>query len=175
MNSLLKSSLAIFFTLNLTALTVPANDVFYCQPNVPAGLWEQHPEGVVVAVIFTYPPNDPLTNTSLSVYIKNTSTTAKLFDRNDYDSGVKVFYIDASGAKVPLHDYTVPSAHLSKKLPFTIEPGTTICVRIGLNLQSYSLLKTHPVMCSFTIYDPTTKQRGLIETSPKILGKMASE
>jgi len=113
-----------------------------------------------------------LTKNAISVFIKNTSTVVIAYGRNEGDYGVKIFYVDNKGAKVPLRDYYNHDDDVTESVheDISIESGKTICASFFITPEELTLLNLHPVSCSFTIYHPSDwKHQTTVESSLKTL------
>src|ERR1700683_5337235 len=97
-------SLAIIFVMNIVISNATANEMSFCQPDFPASLWEQHPEGIALAMTLSTRTENGVESNAIHVYIKNTSPTVKDFPPRGSDWGIEIYYIDGHGAQVPLHD-----------------------------------------------------------------------
>ena len=133
------------------------------QLNIPAALWEQHPEGIALALFLS---TQDVQKKAIQVYIQNTSNTDKYLIVSGIDSGIQIYYIDATGAQVPLHNY---SDNMLNRKSSLIKPGETLTRRILLTPDELVLIQTHPIKCNFIIHDPATEKYSKIESTPKML------
>ena len=83
-----------------------------------------------------------------------------------------MFYIDDHGNQVPLRNYD-QDVEL-RMFSETIKPDTILSIKIDITSEELATIKAHPVLCSFVIYDPTSKQKYTIKTSPKQLIEVAN-
>src|ERR1700728_1167499 len=106
MNFLFKM-LAIIFAVHTVISTATADDLSFGQPNISIASWEQHSEGVALALTLNTQTEKGVHKSVINVYIKNTSDTNKTFIVSGADSGIRIYYIDGQGAQVTLHNYTI--------------------------------------------------------------------
>jgi len=133
--------------------------------NTPVISWEQHPDMVAISLT--------LNRNSVSVDVKNTSKDLVRFINLGSNEFVKLFYTDTSGTLIPLKG---PKFYNDKRdddqsgaISVDVPPNGNITRKIKITSQELTPLKTQPVTCHLIVYDPTTKQRYAIESSPQIL------
>ncbi len=89
----------------------------------------------------------------------------------------KLFYIDGHGMKIPLGDHKtsdnlqndIADTSIGHEGPVGLPSGQIMSRIITINSDELALIKTHPIACTLLIYDPITKQKITIKSSPKIL------
>jgi hypothetical protein len=142
-------------------------------PNIPGGAWEQHTEGVALAIVFTVTTENGTEKGTIKVYIKNTSGTTKYLPGNINDRAVQIFYIDNEGRCVPLRDYSlkVPPIFTMPAMPDSrlYQAGELGIRTVDLSPTELALVKKYPVQCRFHISDSKIGGYKLIESSLKIL------
>jgi hypothetical protein len=164
-------ALAAFFAINLMISAATADD----QPNIPKSSWEQHREGIALAITLTSQTGADDGEHAVHIYIKNTSAIDKKIIDGDIDHGMELYYLNDSGVKVPLHNYHPIQSELEmiernpKKKDVLIKPNEIVSRSVNINSSDLLLLKTHPVICRFFICDLGTNQQSTIESSPRQL------
>src|ERR1700683_2136817 len=171
LNRYMKTILKMLTTLLMVNRMLPevnADDLSFGEPKLPASQWEQHSDGIALAIIPTrridkeYYINKPIIN----IYIKNTSNSIKNFPAHGMDFGIELYYINSNGFKVPLHDYSQKQFFSMNLGNIPIQPGATLLVPIDISEKEALLLKTVPVECRIELSDPATNQSFTIESSP---------
>jgi hypothetical protein len=166
MNSFVKS-LAILFAANMVFSAAVADN----QTNLPAGAWEQHPEGIALALRLTTTTHPAGQANAISISIKNISKTPKQFSRFAAESGIQIFYLKKPGAPIPLGTDSVLIYHAAiyDSGPVAILPNATLVRVVKLTSKELVSVKSYPVKCIIRISDPTEKKDYKIESSPKML------
>jgi len=158
--------LALLFVIITFIFTVMAKS----DPDIPTGSWDQHSEGVAIALIWK--------EHDVIAHVKNTSTSLKQLMSMGSNTYVKLFYIDAQGAAIPFGDhpfYNDARDDDSKEQgALDIAPGAVVSRPVAITSAEATLLKTHPVVCTVLIYDPATKQKSTVTSSPKLLTETPS-
>lgn len=141
-------------------------EVGKCDSAIPINEWEQiDSKGIALALIWK--------GKSIIVYIKNTSTTTQRIIGMGNNTFVKIFYINENNAPTFIGDhpfYNDERDYSSKELGrIDIKPNAIEENQITVNTSDVSLIKTHAMICTFSIYNPTTKQKSTIKSTPKLL------
>jgi len=132
-------------------------------PEIPASAWEQHPEGVAVAMLLSAPPE----KAALNVYTKNVSETDKLlYSRTDAE--IRIYYINDAKARIPLR--ACDDDPLSYSGNYIIKKGQVHSETITLTSDESAAVRAHPVSCSFGVYDMILKKGFMISSAPNLLG-----
>jgi len=163
-------SWAILFVMSMVISTAPADD----KPNIPASAWEQHPEGVALAMILVTQTENGTQKGAIKVYVKNTSSGIKYLPDNINDWAVQIFYIDNKGKHVPLRDYSAeqrPRTFTMPAMPDSrlYQPGEIGIRTIDLSPSELAVVKKYPVICHFYFGDVQIGRFNPIESSPKML------
>jgi hypothetical protein len=142
---------------------------------IPEDSWEQHPEGIALAMTLISQTGADDVEHAVHIYIKNTSTIDKKLMDGNIDHGMEIYYLNDSGAKVPLHNYHPIQSELNmiegnpKKKDVIIKPNEIVSRSVNINSSDLLLFKTHPVICRFFICDLGANQQSTIESSPRRL------
>jgi hypothetical protein len=166
----------LILILSFSFYTASANEVAFCNPNIPATQWEQHPGGIATAIILSRDTDKNGDHHIASVYIKNDSKKAVAYSRNEADSGINLLYISSKNIKVPLHNYT-SSFDLyggSRLSDITIKPGSTLLITINLTSSDVALLGKNRCQYALNTIDPSTGASTAIESSPKQLTEVVA-
>jgi len=164
----LMKTLLLFFL----SLSVPLFAQFQLPttaPEVPADQWEAHDDaGVAAAVLLVPQQKNGKTIYSLKIYIKNISTANKIFI-SIANEGIdpKVFYFDSSHVQQFLRPLDIFQQVVTKMLNITIPPSGIYTCPINLTDNDLIFVTTHPIQCSFNIWDATQSNHWQITTSPK--------
>jgi hypothetical protein len=115
-------------------------------PHIPANAWEQHPEGIALAMILTTQMENGVQKSTIQVYVKNTSNVVKsYFGPNHFDGmGVIILYVK-NNESVSLRDYSPEEG--SKKMRPQIKPGQILSQTVDLSPDELALIKAYPVKC----------------------------
>ena len=146
--------------LCMLAATNSAN----CQQDAATGSWVQLSNGIAV--------NVTLSGSFVAVSVKNTSNSPLKIVGDDRHL-VRFFYIDSNHARVPLRDKSEVNVYASRKVAGSavLPPGggSPFHLQIELTPEELTAIQTYPVVCRFTVSDPTTQQYFKMETTPKVL------
>ncbi len=141
------------------------------QSNIPTSAWEQHPEGVALAMTSTTNTDNGAQKGAISVYIKNTSDLTKYYKGPDgFNLDMQIFYMDDHGEQIPLRDYNWRGC--SSTLSPAIKPGKILSRTVDLNPNEFALIQGRLIkcrVCIFVIADSKIQQRYLIESLPRKL------
>ena len=150
--------------VNIACYLAKGDDLAVPDPSaIPASSWESHPaEGIDLAMMLINQDKKPL----LLVYVKNTSNGIKELAGSKIDGGFKLFFLDSNGVRHDLHDYD-PRHGSGSADTNDINSGEILSNRIALTPNDLVLMKSHPIQCSFRIYDLTAKQDYDLISSPK--------
>lgn len=163
--------LAIGLALSLVTLSAIA-DLSFNAPHIPASSWEQHPQGIALAVTLANRTHNGSQKHYVVVYIKNTSASDKYFSEMNDISRLELSYVNDSGAEVPLRTYNYDHPDgivLMNVPPYAIKPGEILSRKIELTPDELALVKAHPVQCSFFISDQQVDKGYKVESAPKML------
>ena len=144
------------------------------EPPIPPSAWEQHPEGVALALVLTSGTDGGLQVSYLRLYVKNTSDTAKYLVTQSHGVAAQFFYVGANGNQVILGNHDHPG-HPEKDLIESnqrlrvILPGKIRSTGTEVTADEVALMKTQTVRCKIYINDPTTKQDVPITGAPQLL------
>lgn len=135
-----------------------------CDTSLSTISWKQHPE--VAAISLT------LKDGFVLIRIKNESKNHIGLLHQDPNILIKLFYIDNRGTLIPLGDH--PFYNDLRDLQEEGEIWTEISTNskplsVAMTPEELVQIKTHPVICRIVIYDPKTKQKYHIESSPRLL------
>jgi hypothetical protein len=167
----MKRFVAVFLVL---ALAVIAEEQARAQSRLPAGSWEQLPQGFAIAL--TCDKN------GVTVNVKNTSDTLKQIRR----SSVKIllFYTDEHGVLIPLSNSKDQKKHddpaqdildgldpPDSRGPMTFPPRMELWYQLGVEItpEDRLLIRGHPVVCHVEFYDLITNTKFHLESSPRSL------
>jgi len=157
--------LALIFSVNMATSLTAAEE-----PHLPPHSWEQHAGGIALAMTLTSQLENNQKKNEVHIYIKNTSDAILDFLDSGIDWNIRIYYINANGIQIPLHEYENDSKSVEGlRLPISLKPGQVVLRNIYLTPDEYILLKSHPVKCSFLIYDPRAGKSHKVESTPKML------
>jgi len=162
--------LALFFAASLVLSAAKADD----QPYIPVSAWEQHPDGVSLAVSLTKGMEYGEQVTYVIVYVKNTSNTVKGLLNAGRGGFARFFFRDGNGKQIQLGNHDHPD-HPERDIlesnmrVFTLVPGGTRRSGTDITAEEIILIKTHPVICSFTVDDRATSKGSIVQSLPKML------
>ena len=135
-----------------------------CQQDVPAGSWEQLPHGIAVTVT--------LNGRVVVAYVKNTSSSPLKIVGDDRHL-VRFFYIDSNHARIPLRDKSEADVYATRKATgsASLPPGgeSPFHLQIELSPEELTAIQAYPVLCRFTVYDPSSQQYFTLESTPTVL------
>jgi hypothetical protein len=147
---------------------VMALNLFPNQLPVPSNQWEQHKEGVALAVSSATQVKHVLSIHTIQVIIKNTSTTPLCFVGVDAaNEEFEIYYQNEQGMDVPLRDYVRNFA--ARAPPIEIKSGEALTREVELTSGEHGLIKGDKVKCRISIYGEVSKRHFSIESSPKVL------
>ena len=137
---------------------------------IPADQWEMHGDAGIALymALYTETTQDNKQVNHLLVFIKNISATPQDYPLFGRYEGLRFFYTDDKGVQ---NDLRPPPAFISVTGVFDdkIIPGAILKKEIKLNPTELTFVTSHPIQCSFLMYDPTTKQGHTITSQPKTL------
>jgi hypothetical protein len=150
------------------SVLVAACGQLLADPELPQKAWEQHREGIAVAILAVTDAESIPPKYSISAFLKNTSSTDKYFAGFDgTHRDFEIFYTDDNGNQTPLRDYRQPDI-IQKMLECpVIKPGATLSLTVGLTPPEIVLLKGRLVRCAFSMFGLGTHFG--VESSPTIL------
>jgi hypothetical protein len=175
---LLSRYIVLIFVLSFGNRIAIAQEPLTKQPNIPASSWEQHPEGIALAINLITQTETGNQESFVQVYIKNLSSASIQVIDSEIDFGIEVYYLDGQGTEIPLHNYHPDpdeSTYHRKMRHIVIGPSDVILRTVRLTPDELVVIKAHLSKCSFIIYDPTNKRQFAIESSPKYLTETASK
>jgi hypothetical protein len=168
---LMKRFAVCFFVL---ALAVIVEEQARAQSRLPAGSWEQLPQGFAIAL--TCDKN------AVTLNIKNTSDTLKQIRRSSVM--ILLFYTDEQGVLIQLSNGKDQKKHgdpakdildgmdpPDSRGPMTFPPRMEDWYQLGVEItpEDRSLIRVHPVVCRIEFYDLITNTKFHLESSPKRL------
>jgi hypothetical protein len=161
--------LLLFCGLNILIFSAAAE-----QPQIPANAWEQHSEGVALALMLNKGTGNDVQSTYLVLYVKNTSDHLKYLVTLSRGTGVLFFYVDGSGKQMILGNHDHPDDPAKDELESTtrrrtIPPGVIVHTGTEITADEVTLIKTHPVKCKILLDDPTTSLPAAVVGSPQLL------
>ena len=136
---------------------------------IPQGTWEQHLEGISVAVLLSHQNQNGSPGNTLKVYIKNNRTDLIEFLGGGEGKGIKVHYTTTGGVEVPLWQSQL-SRSISNAVtgPEKFPPGDTILKMLDLTEDKAAKIRGAPIECEFGIRDPKKNKGYLIKTTARI-------
>ncbi|MCE0497101.1 MAG: hypothetical protein LV481_04055 [Methylacidiphilales bacterium] len=147
--------------MNMAALIAKADD----QPNIPASSWEQHPEGVALALMLT----KGIGNDSQSIYLR-------LFVKNTSDNPVPLmggpavfFYLDSSGNPVNLGNNSEDDIIENFQRWKVIAPGKIRSTETEVTTAEVAVIKANTVKCKILLLDRATHKEVPVVGSPQLL------
>jgi hypothetical protein len=166
-DQLVKTLLLFFLSLSVPLLAqyqLPTT-----APEVPADQWETHNDaGVAVATLLIPQQKNGKTIYSLRIYIKNISNVNKgLIETGNDRVDLKVFYFDSNHIQQFLRPPDVFLDVVQKIMNITIPPGNIYTYPVNLTDNDLIFVTTHPIQCSYNIWDAAYNNHWQITTSPK--------
>jgi hypothetical protein len=159
MKLFLSSLVFLFFSL------IP----FVAKSAIPESAWEQHPEGLALALFLKTTTVEGQEKDTIRVFMKNTSTTLKRYVGPDlYNVAVEIFYENNEGKQVPLRDYSPPSG--TPLPPPEIKPGAIFLRTVDLTPDELTLIKTHRISAHISITDDAGKQNYYLQSALQLVG-----
>jgi len=157
------------FFISLTNVT--ADKISYTSVDTKNQSWEQLPQGIAVAFALTNSLENDSKKGILHVYIKNTSDVPKKYIVSGAMQGINLFYVDSHASQIPLRN---DNSNVELRMfSETIMPHSILSIKIDLKSDELVAVKTHPIICSFVIYDPASKQKYTIQSSLKSLATVS--
>jgi hypothetical protein len=153
--------LAIAFALNVVALTATADE----QLNIPANAWEQHPEGVALALILTKGIENDAQSIYLRLYVKNTSDNPVPL----MGGPAVFFYVDGSGKTVILANNSDDNLIENFQRWKVIAPGKIRSTDIEVTTAEVAVIKANTVKCKILLLDRATHKEVPVVGSPQLL------
>jgi len=141
------------------------------QSNLPAGVWEDLPQGFAIALTFN--------KNWVTLNIKNTSGTGRQIRRSSVD--IQLFYKDKNGALISVQDQKKHEERMKDALdtidppdsrgPMNFPPKMESWYQVGLEItpDEWSLIKNNSVVCRVALYDFTSNTKIYLESSSKKL------
>ena len=137
------------------------------QSDIPTDAWKNSSKGFTLAMILTnYVKLDPQ-NGGIKMYFKNTSNAVEFVADDGRDSGIKLFYVNAQGARIPIRHHNDRFANEAD--PVAIQPGETLSRTVILSSDELALITSCPVGCWVFISNQEMGGYQKIEFSPKML------
>ena len=190
---------ALLFSLGFLPVKADApSDEQQLVQQIPASAWENHPEGISVALEYIS-KYEYSSRGAIALFIRNTSSTNKEFIRNDFSAmnghTINVYYIDDKGVETILNALNIPkptippgtppeeARHIEElaKLslswgsrqsppdPIKIEPAGTIVQYEPLASDEVAQVTKHFIKCIIHMRDPVTKKDFFITATPKLM------
>jgi hypothetical protein len=159
--------LLVILLLNITGLGATAQE----EPQIPANAWEQHPEGVALALVLTKGIGNDAQSIYLKLYVKNTSNNPEaIMGRGP----ATFFYLDSSGNPVNLGHYghaNQPWKDFNENSQRwrVIPPGKITSTGTEVTAADVALIKTNTVKCKILLIDPATSKEVVVVGSPQLL------
>ena len=151
-------------------LLAPAAHLHAQTAALPSSAWEQHPEGISLAVTLTAQLPSGAPGSAIVIYLKNTSTTEWDVMNGEVDHGVEIYYLDGNGVRTPLHNYPADAAARSLKMRnLIVKPDQVTNRAVNLTPAELETVKSHPVVCRIRIFSPSAAKLYTIESKPKTL------
>jgi len=167
-------------------------------PDPQARIWQFGGDAVSYAVVYAQTSSNSASGGIVRVFIKNVSDSEKslIEDYPESTQGIRLYYIDESGAKHLLHDHVYhPKPPFPGETPQemaqerakeiasltgsvwtqSILRGQTISRDVALSVEDLALIKTQPVQCCFSIIDMKTGRQFEAQSSPEKLGELAPQ
>ncbi len=152
-----------------SALLLLISAPLVADPEIPASAWEQHPEGVALAVRYS-PPSLPDKSTGkITVYIKNISSSSLYYVGYDgFNMSFEIFYLDSSGKEVPGADYNGFESGSATNPP-EIKPRMVLTRTAELNSKGIALLQKRLISCHLFFLGVDGKTFLKINSTPSVL------
>ena len=155
----------VILLLNITGLLATAQE-----PQIPANAWEQHPEGVALALMLIKGIGNDSQSIYLKLYVKNTSNNPVPM----MGEPAIFFYLDSSGNPVTLGHHGHPNQPWKDVIESNqrlriISPGEIRPTGTEVTAAEVALIKTHTVHCKILLIAPATQKEVPIVGSPQLL------
>ena len=143
----------------------------FAEPQIPDSAWEQHPEGIAVAMTFSSHNENNVQKNVITIYMKNTSNLSAYYVGTEgFHREVALFLVDKAGEETPLRDYSPQPG--SKILAPEIKPGETLSRTVDLSPEEMALIKGHPIKCRLNflnISENKIVKHYAVKSTPKVL------
>jgi len=159
--------LLVVLLLNITGFLATAQE----EPKIPANAWEQHPQGVALALMLTKGVGNDSQSIYLKLYVKNTSNIPEaLMGR----ASAIFFYLDSSGKPVILGHHGHPNQPWKDVIENNprwriIPPGEIRSTGAEVTAAEVVLIKTYTIQCKILLIDPATQKEVPVVGSPQLL------
>ena len=161
------SYLLVVLLLSITGLWATAQE----ESQIPATAWEQHPEGVALALMLTKGIGNDAQSIYLKLYVKNTSKNPEALMGRAW---AIFFYLDSSGNPVTLGHHGHPNQPWKDVIESNqrlriISPGEIRATGAEVTAAEVTLIKTHTIQCKILLIDPATQKEVAVVGSPQLL------
>jgi hypothetical protein len=162
--------LLIALLLNVTGLWATAQE----ESQIPATAWEQHPEGVALALMLTKGIGNDAQSIYLKLFVKNTSNSSESLATQSRGASALFFYLDSSGRAVTLGNHDHPDQPWKDEIESNprwriILPGKIIPTGTDVTAAEVAVIKANKVKCKILLIDPATQKQTVIVGSPQLL------
>ena len=153
----------IFFLITFLGMSfVNAED----QPNVQNNLWGNSQQGISLAFVLKNSQINGQLQKSIEVYIRNDSHESKYYSDYGVQHECPIEYLDQGKFHGLYEEETSGGPTID---PTEIKPGTIHTVHVILEPTKLAIVRTHPVKCCVGLWDPISKTKIWIISSPKTL------
>jgi hypothetical protein len=157
--------LLVVLLLNVSGLWATAQ-----VPQIPDNAWQQHPEGVALALMLSKGRGNDAQSIYLNLYVKNTSNNPVSM----MGGPAIFFYLDSSGKPVSLGNHAHPDQPwkdaIERNQRFkVIPPGKIRSTGTDVTTAEVALIKTHTVQCKIILVDPATQKEVAVVGSPQLI------
>ena len=159
--------LLVALLLNVTGLWATAQE----ESQIPATAWEQHPEGVALALMLTKGIGNDAQSIYLKLYVKNTSTNpVALMGR----ASAIFYYLDSNGKPVNLGHHGHPNEPWKDVIEGNprwrvIPPGKIGSTGAEVTAAEVAVIKANTIKCKVLLIDPATQKQTAVVGSPQLL------
>ena len=153
--------LLVALLLNVSGLLATAQE----ESQIPAAAWEQHPEGVALALMLTKGIGNDAQSIYLRLYVKNTSDNPVPL----MGGPAVFFYLDGSGNTVILANNAEDDIIENFQRWKVIAPGKIRSTDIEVTTAEVAVIKANTVKCKILLLDRATHKEVPVVGSPELL------